>query len=101
METVLEDDVHTQPARAARDGNRGSARTQTRLPYSTNVMKLYPGDQCVLLRAESADMAMRDQGAVWTEPDCTQHCVLVGSLVRQGMGLSAERLVWIDVENRE
>ena len=99
LDTVLEveregdDDCNPQTAK--------TGRKQTRLTYSTNVIQVYPGDQCVLFRAADVDNDMRAQDSVFGEMESTQHCVLIGSPVRRGLGLSAERLVWVDVDSGE
>ena len=99
METVLEGELPGNQSAETQPSPADARRTQTRLAYSTNIIKLYPGDQCVLLRSESDDNDMQTRKEDCTEPTTTQHCMFVGSLVRQGLGLSAERLIWVDVEN--
>ena len=74
--------------------------TQTNLAYSSNVVQLHPGDQRVLLRLESTDESLRAMGSKHIEGTLTQHCILVGSLVSQAIGLVGKRLVWIDIEDR-
>ena len=98
LEIVLENDV-TEPNK--RLLGMTSVHHQARLGYSTNVIDLNPGDQCVLLRSQRADESRRRRTSGWKEEQKTQHCLLIGSLVRQGLGLSAERLVWTDVEKME
>ena len=39
-------------------------------------------------------------GSKHVEGKLTQHCMLVGSLVSQAIGLTGERLVWIYIDNR-
>ena len=70
---------------------------QVRLPYSTNVMNLYPGDHCLLLRSEREERAVKEHGTERKEM-FTQHCILVGSMIQQGLGHPAERLIWVDLE---
>ena len=65
------------------------------------MIKLYPGDQCVLLRAQLLHDAWTDHKPSFDEPSNTQDCLLIGSPIRQALGLSAERLVWVDVDDRE
>lgn len=99
METVLESEGVGKRKRHLPPNE--PVHNQTRLSYSTNVVKLNPGDICVLLRSISTEQEMQRDGFVWVEQKTTQHCVLVGSLVRQGIGLSAERLVWVDVSDKD
>ena len=99
METVLESESTGKRKRVL--GTADPVHTQTRLSYSTNVVKLNPGDTCVLFRSLQTEKDMRRDGFVWVEKERTQHCVLVGSLVRQGVGLSAERLIWLDVTDKD
>ena len=73
---------------------------QTRLAYSTNVVQLHPGDQCVLFRTESVNATLRAKGPQHEEPARAQHCVLIGSAVRQGLALPAERIVWVDIDEQ-
>ena len=91
LDTVL---ANSQEARSE------SAAVQTRLAHSTNIIQLHPGDQCVLFRAEETHRAMRAHGSGYEEPRRTQHCMLIGSLVGQALGLPAERLVWVTIEER-
>ena len=77
-----------------------SMAAQTHLAYSTNVVQLFPGDQCVLLRAESNDVMVRGGHSGYVEPVVTQHCVLIGSIVKQAQGFPGERLVWMDISER-
>ena len=95
METALMQlDADAQKATPA------PAPAQAHLSFSTNVIQLYPGDQCALLRLEDVHNAMCAQGEVFKEQPATQYCVLIGSLVLQGLGLPAERLVWVNIEDR-
>ena len=77
----------------------GGDETQARLAFSTNVIQLFPGDQLALFRAESAQVSGRGDNDV--QDSHTQHCILIGSLVRQGLSRPAERLVWVDIERTE
>ena len=70
---------------------------ESRQLNKTNVIELYPGDQCVLLRSEKRHDELRECTGECTEPVRTQHCLLIGSPVRQSLGLSTERLVWLEV----
>ena len=74
--------------------------TQTLLAYSTNVIQLHPGDQCVLFRTERSHADIYEHGSSFREGALTQHGLLIGSPVRQALGLPSERLVWIDIEER-
>ena len=50
----------------------GAEKTQARLVFSTNVVQLHPGDQCVLLRTESTDATVRKEGSQVQEGARTQ-----------------------------
>ena len=107
MDTVLEADNSDTVLDADNSGRAPntagehptSSTTQTHLTFSPNVIQLYPGDHCVLLRTEQQDRVV-NCGRKCDEDARTQHCVLVGSLVRQGLGFTPERLIWVDVEDR-
>ena len=102
MDTVLQEHRNNGDARAGKATDivrdRPDPATQTHLSYSTNVVQLHPGDHCVLLRAVEYDDAKKAQGHDYLEDVRTQHCLLIGSILRHGLGKSAERLVWIDID---
>ena len=72
--------------------------TQTHLSYSTNVVQIHPGDHCVLLRAVKHDDAKNAQGQNFSEEVRTHHGLLIGSILRQGLGKPTEQLLWVDIE---
>ena len=74
---------------------------KTRLAYSTNVVQLRPGDQCVLVRTESVNATLRAKDPQHEKTARTQHCVLIGSAVRQGLALPAERIVWVTIDEQQ
>ena len=71
------------------------ASSQSSLSFSRSVIELHPGDICVLLRSDHQP----EDGQTTLLPTTSQHCVLIGSLIRQATGESAERLVWVDSDN--
>ena len=73
-------------------------RVQTLMSCSENVIQLYPGDHCILFRAEPVHSELQRGKQSYQEPNITQHCFLIGSLVSQAKGHPAERLVWLNVE---
>lgn len=44
---------------------------------------------------------MQAHGLDVKEGKCTHNFLLVGSMIRQGLGFTVERLVWINVEERD
>ena len=72
---------------------------QTRLGFSKNLIQLHPGDHCALLRMDSGPQSAGSEGPGRIAR--TQHCILIGSLVRQGLSHSAERLVWVDIDRHD
>ena len=75
------------------DAPAAASGPQTHLAYSTNLVQLFPGDQCVLIRAESNDEKVHEEGVNYKEGDVSQQCLLIGSIVKQALGLPSERLV--------
>ena len=99
LDAVLET-TNAGRAPERRGDSHTSTPTQTHLTNSPNLIQLYPGDHCILLRTQRIDRSLRESGRDFVEHSRTQHCVFIGSLVRQGLGLTAERLVWADVEDK-
>ena len=99
MDTVLEAELNAKKDDTADDVG-SNHKAQTHLAYSTNVVELHPGDVCVLFRAEEVHKEVVRHGANFKEENKSQHCLLIGSMIRQGIGRSAERLLWLDIENR-
>ena len=93
MDTVLENE--SNPGRTT-DIERSNV--QTHLCFSSNVIQLYPGDQCILFRATEINDLLSAQNVDYIEPETTQHCLLIGSPVNQTKSKPAERLVWLNIE---
>ena len=103
MDTILEyqgDPDNACAGEAAKQKEIPGSATQTHLSYSTNVVQLHPRDHCVLLRAVEQDDARNAQGHNNVEEVRTQHCPLIGSILRQDLGKPAERLVWVYIEEK-
>ena len=69
--------------------------------FSENVDQLHPGDFCVLLRAKSVHATMTSEGSECEQSRKQYHCLLTSSPLLKALGLSAERLVWVNIEASE